>query len=191
MLVHPERGNLCHRDVQLRGPVRSSCGNSRRHRNGNGHQQRHRREHQLLTSVHGELSHHGAHFDTDNRYADGDSKLRHDLRRWSGTYCTGVSPTCTLTLTANTTFPVTATFELGTANITSINHIIVFAQENRSLDSYYGAMRQYWAQTASPISRSMDCRNSIPPPASRRSRGLLRRSPAARIRGIPATRPIA
>ena len=27
----------------------------------------------------------------------------------------------------------------------SINHIIIFAQENRSFDSYFGAMRLYWA----------------------------------------------
>src|SRR3984885_1618934 len=31
-------------------------------------------------------------------------------------------------------------------SLQSINHIIVFAQENRSLDHYFGAMRQYWAQ---------------------------------------------
>jgi len=35
-------------------------------------------------------------------------------------------------------------FEQGTAGITSINHIIFFAQENRSLDNYFGAMREYW-----------------------------------------------
>jgi phospholipase C len=28
----------------------------------------------------------------------------------------------------------------------NVNHIIIFAQENRSLDHYMGAMRQYWAQ---------------------------------------------
>ena len=27
---------------------------------------------------------------------------------------------------------------------TSVNHIVVFMQENRSLDHYFGAMRQYW-----------------------------------------------
>jgi phospholipase C len=31
-------------------------------------------------------------------------------------------------------------------SLQSINHIIIFAQENRSLDHYFGAMRQYWAQ---------------------------------------------
>src|SRR5947209_19715135 len=33
---------------------------------------------------------------------------------------------------------------------TSINHIVVFAQENRSFDSYFGAMREYWAQNKFP-----------------------------------------
>ena len=28
----------------------------------------------------------------------------------------------------------------------SLNHIIIFAQENRSFDHYFGAMREYWAQ---------------------------------------------
>jgi len=45
---------------------------------------------------------------------------------------------------------VTATFELGTAGITSINHIIFFAQENRSLDNYFGAMRKYWKDNGIP-----------------------------------------
>ena len=29
---------------------------------------------------------------------------------------------------------------------TSINHIVVMAQENRSFDSYFGTMHQFWAQ---------------------------------------------
>jgi phospholipase C len=65
---------------------------------------------------------------------------------WSGP-CTGTG-TCKLTLGASTT--ATPTFENGTANITSINHIIIFAQENRSLDNYFGAMRQYWKQNGIP-----------------------------------------
>jgi phospholipase C len=65
---------------------------------------------------------------------------------WSG-LCTGLA-TCNLTLQASTT--VTPTFETGTANITSLNHIIFFSQENRSLDNYFGAMRQYWADNAIP-----------------------------------------
>jgi phospholipase C len=65
---------------------------------------------------------------------------------WSG-LCTGLK-TCNVTLEASTT--VTSTFETGTANITSLNHIIMFAQENRSLDNYFGAMRQYWAEQGIP-----------------------------------------
>jgi phospholipase C len=34
----------------------------------------------------------------------------------------------------------------STASLQSINHIIFFAQENRSFDHYFGPMRQYWAQ---------------------------------------------
>src|SRR5208337_2975835 len=33
---------------------------------------------------------------------------------------------------------------------TSINHIIFIAQENRSFDHYFGALRQYWAQNGYP-----------------------------------------
>jgi len=65
---------------------------------------------------------------------------------WSG-LCTGLG-TCNLTLKAST--KVTPTFETGTANITSLNHIVFFAQENRSLDNYFGAMRQYWADNEVP-----------------------------------------
>jgi phospholipase C len=65
---------------------------------------------------------------------------------WSG-LCTGIGA-CNLTLTAGTT--VTPTFEAGTANITSLNHIVFFAQENRSLDNYFGAMREYWAENGIP-----------------------------------------
>jgi phospholipase C len=34
----------------------------------------------------------------------------------------------------------------SSGSLQSLNHIIIFAQENRSLDQYFGAMRQYWAQ---------------------------------------------
>jgi len=57
---------------------------------------------------------------------------------WSGA-CSGTS-TCSLNLSADAS--VTATF---TASLQSINHIIVMAQENRSLDSYFGALPQYLA----------------------------------------------
>jgi len=59
---------------------------------------------------------------------------------WSGA-CTGVA-TCSVIVTAPNS--VTATF--GPANIyAALNHIILFAQENRSLDSYFGAMLGYWS----------------------------------------------
>ena len=51
-------------------------------------------------------------------------------------------------MAASTT--VTSTFEQGTAGITSLNHIMFFAQENRSLDNYFGAMRQYWKENGIP-----------------------------------------
>jgi len=58
---------------------------------------------------------------------------------WSGA-CTGIE-TCTLTMNANTL--VTATFTVNqTVNV--LNHIIFMAQENRSLDHYFGALRAYW-----------------------------------------------
>jgi phospholipase C len=38
----------------------------------------------------------------------------------------------------------------STAGLSSINHIIFLSQENRSLDHYFGALRQYWAQNGIP-----------------------------------------
>ena len=60
---------------------------------------------------------------------------------WSGP-CAGMGTTCTLTLNGDVT--VTAGFHK--ADVTAINHIIIMAQENRSFDSYFGALRQYWKQ---------------------------------------------
>ncbi len=63
---------------------------------------------------------------------------------WTG--CTGATA-CVLTLSGTTT--VTATF--GPTNpYAALNHIILFAQENRSLDHYFGYMRQYWANNSIP-----------------------------------------
>ena len=62
---------------------------------------------------------------------------------WSGN-CSGTSTTCTVSLAGSN---VTATF---TASLQSINHIIFLAQENRSFDHYFGALRQYWAQNGIP-----------------------------------------
>src|ERR1700722_18633195 len=58
---------------------------------------------------------------------------------WSGA-CTG-SSTCTLTMNASET--VTATFNIS-KTVSVLNHIIFLAQENRSLDHYFGALRAYW-----------------------------------------------
>ena len=44
---------------------------------------------------------------------------------------------------------VTATFNT-TQNISALNHIIFLAQENRSFDHYFGALRGYWAQNGYP-----------------------------------------
>lgn len=58
---------------------------------------------------------------------------------WSGA-CTGRG-TCTLTMKANKS--ATATFNVNqTAKV--LNHIIFMAQENRALDHYFGALREYW-----------------------------------------------
>jgi len=58
---------------------------------------------------------------------------------WSGA-CTGRS-TCKITMTAAKS--VTATFNISqTVNV--LNHIIFMAQENRSLDNYFGELRAYW-----------------------------------------------
>jgi phospholipase C len=45
---------------------------------------------------------------------------------------------------------VTSTFSGGTLGIASIHHIVFFAQENRSLDNYFGAMREYWKENGFP-----------------------------------------
>ena len=60
---------------------------------------------------------------------------------WNGK-CSGVGP-CVLTLDGST--QVTASFSK-----IPINHIIFLAQENRSLDHYLGALRQYWANNGYP-----------------------------------------
>ena len=62
---------------------------------------------------------------------------------WSGA-CSGTAA-CTVTLTAAET--ATATF---VATAQSINHIIFMLQENRGLDHYFGAMREYWAANGYP-----------------------------------------
>ncbi len=65
---------------------------------------------------------------------------------WSGA-CSGTG-TCSLTLTANAS--ATATFNITSGLSSSLNHIIFLAQENRSFDHYFGALREYWAQNGYP-----------------------------------------
>jgi phospholipase C len=66
---------------------------------------------------------------------------------WSVSTCSSTSSTCIVTMSGNQA--VTATFS-GPQNITAINHIIFMAQENRSFDHYFGALREYWAQNGYP-----------------------------------------
>jgi phospholipase C len=65
---------------------------------------------------------------------------------WTGG-CSGSSPACALTM--NTNQQVTAIFDPA-QNVTVLNHIIFLAQENRSFDHYFGALRGYWAQNGYP-----------------------------------------
>ena len=65
---------------------------------------------------------------------------------WGGA-CTGTG-TCSVTLSAAAS--VTANFTPNTGSLLSINHILIFAQENRSFDHYFGYMRQYWANNGIP-----------------------------------------
>ena len=65
---------------------------------------------------------------------------------WGGA-CTGTG-SCIVTLSAAAS--VTANFTPNIGSLQSINHILIFAQENRSLDHYFGYMRQYWANNGIP-----------------------------------------
>src|SRR6266436_2592682 len=76
---------------------------------------------------------------------------------WSGA-CTGTATTCSVAATA----AVTATFS---ASLQSINHIIFLAQENRSFDSYFGAIRGYWAANSIP-DQQFDGLPQFNPPAN-------------------------
>jgi phospholipase C len=64
---------------------------------------------------------------------------------WSGA-CTSTATTCSVTLSSGTA-SVMAAFG---GSLESVNHIVVFLQENRSFDSYFGALRAYWAQNGFP-----------------------------------------
>lgn len=64
---------------------------------------------------------------------------------WSGA-CAGTGA-CSVTM--NSDLSVTATFNVSqTVNV--LNHIIFMSQENRGLDHYFGALRQYWRQNKYP-----------------------------------------
>jgi phospholipase C len=65
---------------------------------------------------------------------------------WGGA-CSGTG-NCSVLITAAET--VSANFAPNSGSLKSLNHIIIFAQENRSLDHYFGAMRQYWANKGIP-----------------------------------------
>ncbi len=74
---------------------------------------------------------------------------------WSGA-CTGTATTCAITV--NGTEVVTAAFN------PAINHIIFFAQENRSFDHYFGELRQFWADNGYP-DQAFDGLPQFNPPA--------------------------
>jgi phospholipase C len=65
---------------------------------------------------------------------------------WGGA-CSGDNSTCTLTLTASQQVGATFTLSQG---VNVLNHIVFLAQENRSFDHYFGALREYWAQNGYP-----------------------------------------
>jgi phospholipase C len=65
---------------------------------------------------------------------------------WSGA-CSGTAA-CTVKVGARAA-AVTATFKLS-GSLNAINHIIFMAQENRSFDHYFGALRQYWLDNNYP-----------------------------------------
>jgi len=65
---------------------------------------------------------------------------------WGGA-CSGTG-SCSVTMSAAMT--VSATFAPNSGSLQSLNHILIFAQENRSFDHYLGAMRQYWAKNGIP-----------------------------------------
>ena len=66
---------------------------------------------------------------------------------WAGGGCSGANPACVLTL--NVSEQVTATFT-ASQGLSALNHIIFLAQENRSFDHYFGALRGYWAVNGIP-----------------------------------------
>lgn len=80
---------------------------------------------------------------------------------WTGA-CTVTTPQCAVSSPASNMATATATFG---ASLNSINHIIFLAQENRSFDSYFGAMRGYWASAGVP-DQAFDGLAQFNPPAN-------------------------
>jgi phospholipase C len=66
---------------------------------------------------------------------------------WSGA-CSGAAA-CTVNI-AGSNLTVTATFNQQSAGLGAINHIVFMAQENRSLDHYFGQLPAYWAANGFP-----------------------------------------
>jgi phospholipase C len=60
---------------------------------------------------------------------------------WSGACSASGTGTCTLAMKASES--ATATFNVN-QTVKVLNHIIFMAQENRGLDHYFGALREYW-----------------------------------------------
>jgi phospholipase C len=78
--------------------------------------------------------------------------------------CSGTN--CRLSLTAGQSVSVTATFTAKAPDITSINHIIVFLQENRSFDHYFGQLAQYWQAKNYPQATNGTTFDGLPANAS-------------------------
>ena len=65
-------------------------------------------------------------------------------------YAVGIGCATTLLLFFSGCTAINGVKPVGSKNSSSLNHIVFLAQENRSFDHYFGAMRQYWAQNGIP-----------------------------------------
>jgi phospholipase C len=69
----------------------------------------------------------------------------------SGTQTLSTTFTPTDTTNYNTaTTSVTILVQGSSSGLSSLNHIVILLQENRSLDSYLGALREYWVENGYP-----------------------------------------
>jgi len=75
------------------------------------------------------------------------TKVKLTVAAAQGSYFAGWSGACSglgaCTVTVNGALSATATFNVN-QTVKVLNHIIFMAQENRGLDHYFGALRQYW-----------------------------------------------